>query len=273
MSVLNTIHKRKSFTITSVILVALLFIMFFIGMNYFDPPEESGISVNLGYTDMGSGDVQPLEKIKTAPVQAQTPPPTPVESTEEAVLTDDSQEEVVIPKEEKVKPKEPVTKPVDTKPKEVVKKDPQPSKQTSDLLNSVINGPKNDGTSTNSQGNDVNQQGDKGKAGGDPYANSYFGDPGSGSGGRGWGLNGRGKPTNGKVQQNCNESGSVVVQITVNRQGTVIKAVPGVKGSTNTDPCLLEPAKKTAYTYKWPADANAPAEQIGFIVVNFRLGE
>ena len=38
--------------------------------------------------------------------------------------------------------------------------------------------------------------------------------------------------------------GTVVVRITVNQQGQVIAAEPGVKGSTNVHPCLLSPAKK-----------------------------
>ena len=74
-------------------------------------------------------------------------------------------------------------------------------------------------------------------------------------------------------KQDCNEAGIVIVKITVNRIGKVIEAVPGVKGSTNTDPCLLAPAKKIALSHKWRADNNAPAKQIGFVKVNFNLGQ
>jgi hypothetical protein len=75
------------------------------------------------------------------------------------------------------------------------------------------------------------------------------------------------------VQQDCNEEGRVVVKITVDRNGKVIDATPGVKGTTNNDPCLLEPARKTAFLHKWNLDSKAPSQQIGFVVVNFKLGE
>ena len=65
----------------------------------------------------------------------------------------------------------------------------------------------------------------------------------------------------------------MVVQIVVNRQGQVVQATPGVRGTTNNDPCLLEPARKTAMSYKWNADSKAPDQQIGFVVVNFKLGQ
>jgi hypothetical protein len=77
----------------------------------------------------------------------------------------------------------------------------------------------------------------------------------------------------GQVQQECNESGRVVVKIIVDRNGKVISAEPGVRGTTNNNPCLLEPAKKTAFMHKWNLDSNAPNQQVGFVVVNFKLGE
>ncbi len=281
MSFLDTKHKKKSFTITTIMLLLLLCIMFFAGMSYLDPSEKNGISVNLGLMDEGSGNVQPLEKIKSAP-QPTPAPPQPQETTTEQVeevLTSDIEDTPVIPTEDKkpVKEVEPQkeTPKEDPKPQEKVeepKPDPKPSKETTNALNNIINGPTSNGTSTQSEG-DGTKAGDKGQADGDPYAASYYGSPGQGNGGRGWGLNGRGRPTNGKVVQECNESGTVVVQIFVNREGKVTKAIPGVKGTTNNNPCLLAPAKETALTYQWPADSKAPAEQIGFIVVNFRLGE
>ena len=52
-----------------------------------------------------------------------------------------------------------------------------------------------------------------------------------------------------------------------------IATTPGVKGTTNNAPCLLEPARKTAFLHKWNLDAKAPTQQIGFVVVNFKLGQ
>ena len=112
----------------------------------------------------------------------------------------------------------------------------------------------------------------QGRFNGYPYATSYYGSPGSGSGTGGYGLNGRSLVSKGAVQQECNQEGRVVVKIVVDRTGKVISAIPGVKGTTNNDPCLLEPAKKTAFKHKWNLDSNAPSQQIGFVVVNFKLG-
>ena len=79
--------------------------------------------------------------------------------------------------------------------------------------------------------------------------------------------------SNGKVVQECNQQGVVVVRITVNRNGDVVTADPGVKGTTNTHPCLLKPAKSTAMLHKWYPDNDAPAQQIGFVVIQFKLSE
>ena len=76
----------------------------------------------------------------------------------------------------------------------------------------------------------------------------------------------------GSVTPDCNEEGRVVVAITVDRSGKVISADPGVKGSTNNAPCLLAPAKATAFMYQWAPDVEAPEKQIGFVVINFKLG-
>ena len=108
------------------------------------------------------------------------------------------------------------------------------------------------------------------------YANSFYGD-GSGDGkgagkGTGWALAGRKLAGNSKKVQDCNESGKVVVKIWVNKQGTVIRA-ERAQGTTNTNPCLVNPAIATAKTFKWQADANAPDTQIGFVVVDFQVGE
>jgi len=36
---------------------------------------------------------------------------------------------------------------------------------------------------------------------------------------------------------------------------------------------LLEPAYEIAKSYKWEADPNAPETQIGYITINFKLGQ
>ena len=141
-------------------------------------------------------------------------------------------------------------------------------KKLDDMMGGLNN---SDGNATGGEGDD-NQAGDKGQLTGDPYASSYYGNGGGSGSGSGYGLKGRKLSQKGKeFLPNCNLDGKyiVVVKIEVDRNGKVIKATPGVKGSTSTDPCLLEPARRTALSYKWNFDPKAPSKQIGFVEVNY----
>jgi len=269
MKFLETPEEKKSFTITSVIFVILFLLFTIFGLTYMDPRPENGIAVNFGTSETGSGEIQPTEPVQSAPEQAQSKP---VPTEEDDVLTQEDEAPITLPKKEKTKP---VTKPTETKP--VTKPtETKPTKPSNSALNSIIKGPKQDGTSQSGHGDD-DEGGDKGNPNGSLYANSFYGD-GSGSGnssgnGTSWGLANRRISSLGTKSLQCgNESGTVVVQITVNKNGSVVKT-QYVKGTTNTTKCVLEAAYKTAKTFKWQPDANAPETQIGFVVVNFQVGE
>lgn len=73
--------------------------------------------------------------------------------------------------------------------------------------------------------------------------------------------------------QKCYESGIVVVSIEVDRNGKVISASPGVRGTTNNSKCLLEPARKMAIETKFNIDPKAPSIQIGKIIYRFSVSE
>jgi len=73
------------------------------------------------------------------------------------------------------------------------------------------------------------------------------------------------------LKQECNEEGAVVVKIEVAQSGKVIKAIPGMRGSTNPSQCLFESAKAAALNTKFNKDSNAPSKQIGKIVYRFSL--
>ncbi|MEP3207546.1 MAG: energy transducer TonB [Maribacter sp.] len=315
MSFLDTRHKKKSFTLTTLLLSVLLLVLFYIGLTYMDPPIENGISVNFGTMDFGKGQVQPKEKIRSEPVNKPPVEPTKQEEVKEEVV----EEEVVEEVPEKSQPKEAPSEKVLTKESEEaikIRQAKEAKKRAEDAakaeqrrkeeaierekakaakiaqqkreaeerarqeqeakkkkLDEMMGGlNKSDGTASGSEGDD-DRAGDKGQPDGDPYATSYYGSPGSGSGTGGYGLNGRSLVRKGKVPQECNQAGRVVVKIVVDRNGNVISATPGVKGTTNNSPCLLDPAKKTAFKHKWNLDANAPSSQVGFVVVNFKLGE
>jgi TonB family protein len=261
MKFLETEEEKKSFAITTVIFVILLILCFFFGLTYMDPPPENGIAINFGTSDIGQGKVQPLQPVKSSPQPEYTQPQ---KAVDEEIVTQDNSDAPVIKKNDTKKPVKEV--------KEVVKPKPTLSKNTTSALESLINGPKTNGAEA-SQGND-NLPGDKGDPNGDRYANSFYGNgSGNGSGnGTSWGLKGRKLSSPAKEVQDCNEEGRVVVQVTVNRNGNVIAAKYS-KGTTNTNPCLVNPALSAARKFKWQPDNNAPETQIGFIVINFKLGE
>lgn len=268
MSFLDTEHKRKSAILTTVILVLFVFSALIFGLSYWDPPQEFGIAVNFGTSDVGQGDDQPTEVIQSSlePTQQASSPATPAKVVEK-VVTQDLEDAVVI-KEKQTKQKSTVT---ETKPTPVQKPTPTPDKSTSDALNSLLKGQKSDGKASGGEGDD-NQSGDKGNSAGDPNAKGYYGTGGIGGGGD-YQLGNR-KPLN-KPKPNyiCNEEGIVVVQIEVDRSGHVINATAGVKGTTNSAECLKSEAKSAALKTTWQPDNNATSKQIGYIRYRFSISQ
>src|SRR5690606_5212285 len=297
MKYFETIHERNSAKLTALIAVLIILLLFVVGTQYMDPPEEYGVAVNFGTTDFGSGNVQPTKPVKSEPREVKEQPQETVKQPEqkqpeaassktkaEDVLTENNDEAIAIKKQKEAEAK--AKQEAEAKAKAQAEADAKAKAESDRIakeqaekeakkkkLDALIGGvSKSEGQEAGGEGDDK-KAGDKGQLDGDPYAASYFGEPGSGSGGVGYGLKGRGTPTKKVFKQDCNESGMVIVKIVVNRNGDVIEAIPGVKGTTNTASCLLEPAKKIALSHKWRADNKAPAKQIGFVKVNFNLGQ
>jgi hypothetical protein len=290
MRYFETKHQKHSARLTSVIMLLLLLLLFVVGPGYMDPPLEYGVAVNFGTTDTGSGVVQPKKPIAPAstpisepveeePVKTAPPVPSSEPKASEDVLTAEDLETIAIKKAEAETAKRQAE--LEAKKKEKAeaeaKAEQERLKKEADLkakkkqeLDALMGGiGADEGSDTGSEGDD-DTPGDKGQLNGDPYAPSYFGSPGSGNGGVGYGLNGRGRPSKSKIIPDCDEEGKVVVEIHVNQNGNVIKAIPGKRGTTG-DICLYEAAKKTALTHKWPADSKAPTKQIGFVIVDFSV--
>ena len=280
MEFLNTPHKKKSAGLTAIFAVLFLSLFFVLGLTYYDPPVSYGMEVNFGTSTKGSGNKQPQELLESKPgvvakntvekTQVNTTQPSPKPIKVSDVVTE-KESTVALPEKETVsKEVQPETKTPD-KVKEVA---PQKkvSEATKNVVSNLLKNKTQQGKANAGEGNDA-IIGYKGKQTGDLYSSSYYNTAGLGGKGKGYGLNGRNLQSNGKVVQECNQEGIVVVRITVNNQGNVVFAEPGVKGSTNTHPCLLEPAKKTALLHKWYSDTKAPLEQVGFVVIQFKLGE
>ncbi len=286
MAFLQTTYERKSFWTTTFILFGVLLLLFFVGLRYLDPPVENGILVAFGDTNPGSGialapPTQAITEETTLSTEANSDfevqevldKEPVIESSVEAVLTKEDSE-LVLPKKVSEKISETLAKKVpETVPETVVEKvqtkaSKQASAATKAALANILGAKEAQGSGLGNGEKAVNQ----GLSDGSKYANSFYGTSTGDVQGFGFGLAGRSLATKGSVTPDCNEEGRVVVAITVDRSGKVIAADPGVKGSTNNAPCLLAPAKATAFMYQWAPDAQAPEKQIGFVVINFKLG-
>lgn len=72
-----------------------------------------------------------------------------------------------------------------------------------------------------------------------------------------------------KVDNLTMEKGIVVIAITINKYGDVIKADPGVEGTTTTSQYLLTKGKQAAESAKFDGGTTMPLEQKGTITVTF----
>ena len=294
--ILDTEQEKKSFAATTITFGLLFLLLYFLTTsNDITLAELEGgggggeIAVNFGNSDFGSGDNYQSKETVSAP-QKPTPP-TP--SVEKEIIVSENDDAPVIKEVKK-----PAVKPVKTEAvpvKPVVKPTPKPSKSTSDALDNLLNG-----TNTSGDGNDK-VGGNKGKENGDPNATGYNGGGGSGTGSGGGNGSGQGIGTgsgygsgtgsgtgtgNGNYQMSgrkflstpqpqytCNEQGTVVVQITVGKNGRVISATPGIRGTTNAAKCLLDQAKIAAMNTVVNPSENAPDKQVGKIIYSFKLTE
>lgn len=277
---LDTDYKRKSAVLTSLVMSLIIVALFFFGMTYLDPPEEFGIALNFGTSEVGQGNIQPTEPLRAAPQEVAKEQQEAVKEeviqsapkVAEEVLTQNTEDAIVIKKQLEAKKKADEVARKERAQQEAIAKKQAEELEKRKKLDALIGGVSNsNGTATSGQGDD-NKAGDKGKITGDPNANGYYGNGGGGGGGD-YQLGNRKPISRPKPDYICDEEGLVVVSIEVNVYGKVINATPGVKGSTNTAACLLSQAKEAALKTTWQPDSNAPSKQIGVIKYRFSLSQ
>ena len=258
MAILDTIHKKKASLVTLVILIVFVWGIFSFGMQYQDPPVEYGIVINFGTSKEGNKKPKNTS-VKKLPIQENEE-----ERLEETV--EDIPEEI---KNDEVLSQTDKDAPTIQKPKEDAEPTPKkPSKNTLEAFDNLLKGDTSDGKPTGD--GDAAQEGVKGDKNGDPASTKYYGNTGK-SGDPNYNLAGREALLKPKEQPNCEEEGIVVVSIEVDKKGKVIRALSGVKGTTNTAKCLLKPAREAALKTTWNADPNSPSKQKGTIIYKFSL--
>jgi hypothetical protein len=267
MAILDTKHKKKSSILTTIILIAFVWGIFSFGLQYQDPPIEYGIAINFGTSDVGTKKLKNVsvtklpELLKGEPLIVQKPQE---ERSEETV--EDIPEEIP---NDFIRSQTEKNTTMLQKPKDILKPAPKkPSKNTLKAFDNLLKGDTSDGKPIG-DGDDV-QEGLKGNENGDSVSKKYYGNTNK-SGDPNYNLAGRAALTKPKEQPNCEEEGIVVVSIEVDKKGKVIRAVSGVKGTTNSANCLLKPAREAALKTTWNADPNSPSKQKGTIIYQFSL--
>lgn len=225
-------------------------------------PGEEGVEVDLGYSDQGMGDIQP----QTPPPMADPQQSTASPETEENVSTQETEESIVLPEKVKEKPRpkpQPTVQPTQEKPKEA-----EPEKPRVDPK-AMYPGSTTGTTGQGSQGQ-TGQPGDQGKPTGTPGTGKYDGQGGAGDG-VSFSLGGRKADHLPKPAATFSETGTVVVNIWVDRYGKVSKAVAGARGTTTASPVLRRLAEDAARRARFNAQMDAPEEQRGTITYHFLI--
>lgn len=291
----NKQYERRNNAISAAVTVGvhvlLLLLFLWITISLPNPPfeeNEGGMAINFGTSDVGEGDVQPMNYTPTQQTfspeeNVVTPEP---DLTEENVVTQDMEDAPVIETKKEVKKTE--VKPQQPKPLEEALF--KPTKNTNTTQNSqkatqpVVDDnslfrPGAAGAPNNSKGDgEGGGKGDQGDPNGDPNSRSYVGGgsgtgtgTGNGSGGGNWRLAGRKLVRPEKPVNPCEvKRGKVNIEIKVNRSGKVISAKQLLGGSDTQDDCLVSLALKAAKQYTFDANTDAAETQTGSILFTFK---
>ena len=258
----------KAFAATGIILAAFLALCYFIVFT--NPPKQEegtgGILVNYGTTDEGSGTdymntAEPSKSEKpnhTKPDKVTPTPPTEQksqpESSDKKIVTQNTEDAPEVSTSKK--PSNTVaTQPTKTPVKEVVN------------ANALYNGKTNnatgegDGTTTT--------PGNQGKPNGSTLTNNYNG-TGSGNGGN-LNLAQRNFISRPAVSDDRRHTGRIIVDIRVDKNGNVVYARAGARGTTISDSNLLQRCEDAVKSSKLNALDTAPDPQTGTVVFVFKV--
>ncbi len=260
---------------TTIFHVVVLLIIFFLGFSTPLPlPGEEGIIINFGTDEDGLGFTQPSRQQATPP----PPRPRPVTETETdvAVITQDIEEAPSIPQPrvEQVRQPEPVAPVEEPRPEPVEEPVPQevaeavPERRPNP--SALFPGRTADGNTGTSEG-ETTGPGNQGRETGLPDSPHRTGGDSGSPDGVSFSLAGRNPQLLPLPDYNHQVEGIVVVEVTVNRNGDVTNAIPGVRGSTTLNENLMINARRAAERAKFNVSPDAAQFQKGTITYHFRL--
>ncbi|MDQ3048917.1 MAG: energy transducer TonB [Bacteroidota bacterium] len=262
-------NKNRAFALLfaigfhAALFLAFIFIVFITPIPPFEiipPPEiEIGLSGMEGMGDPAAGGSSDANDNLPKSVE-DSGNPTPENNTAPNVITDDTETEAAVKTNPNSK--------VDPKTEETAKEE-KASEELMAALQKARNKKKGAGQGNNNTGG----SGDgTGKGIGDGNADQQGNGPNGGSGGQGsYDLGGRKRIKKPDRLTDATEEGVVVVEITVDETGKVIKAVPGKRGSTTTSSVLLAKARQAALTVKFDPSPEGVKEQVGTYTFVFTL--
>ncbi|RFZ82140.1 energy transducer TonB [Mucilaginibacter terrenus] len=259
----------KAFAATGLVLALVFALCYFIVIHTPEKQEDGtgGILVNYGTVDEGMGnDYMSIEEPsvaenanQTKPDKVTDAPPTEqkqeVESSDKDVVTQNTEDAPEVAANSKAPSKTVAT--------QATKPVTAPTVNQNALYKGKTNNGTGEGDGTGST------PGNQGKTTGTTLTNNYNG-TGSGNGGN-LNLTQRSFVSYPKVTDPKRQSGKVVVDIRVDKNGVVIYANAGARGTTITDPDLLQKCEAALLNSRFTASETAPEAQSGQMTFVFKV--
>ncbi|NVO21426.1 MAG: energy transducer TonB [Bacteroidetes bacterium] len=242
--------------------------------------QGSGLEVNLGYSDDGTGDFQATE-LSIPQFKEAAKPSTTVTVAEnkvktntagEDLMTDEKGENTNLNTEASGKVKKVVKEPVPVVNTNALYKKPSKSGASQGITGKPGDQGKPEGVANSKvyTGNGNGNGNGNGTGQGNGSGNGIGNGSGDGVGnGISFTLQGRTSTSLPKPAYNSDEQGRVVVTIYVNREGKVTRVSAGAKGTTTSDQQLWDQAANAARRATFAPSPNAPDEQKGTITYKF----
>lgn len=246
---------------------ALLFLLFILlhSSTPIPPPivdVGGGMEVNLGSSTEGSGKDQPMNTKAPAPYQASVVyKSTPVKSNLPKNIVQSNEADA--PELNNKNTKKNVQTPVN-EPEHKVQKQQQQAKYSYPGETGGGGNKANQNKQGTNEGNGTGP-GDKGVPGGTPGAPNYSGTPGNGNGGIGHTLGGRDIFPKQFVAE-FNESGKVVIHVTVDRNGNIINKYIKTSSSAQLNKIALEELNNV----KFSVSSSPEPQQFGDVIIIFK---
>lgn len=300
-------EKTKGIIGTLIFHVVLAIILIVTGFHTPEPPpEEEGILVNFGTDETGSGLLEPAPASSeqqsniTEPEEASSEDPVEIsrdeeaeeEQAEETQLTQEFEEAPVVEKKVEQPDPEEIRKQQEAErlrqqqvEEERKRREAEAAAEAERIRleeeqrrrTEIMNRTRDALERANARGSDTSGEGitegrgNQGVETGDVNAGVYGEGAGTGTKGIDYDLEGRQARSLPKPTYDIQSEGIVVVEVTVDRNGNVTNANPGVKGSTTLEEYFLRVAREAAMKAKFDRKPDAPVIQKGTITYHFIL--